>query len=62
MTIDSNISNVGTFSQISTGVTLLAKGGEAISQPDFTGTMRFDAQIGEKLEGWGLTAQFRMQF
>jgi outer membrane autotransporter protein len=60
--ITNSMSNIGTFGQVGAGITLLAAGGEAPTAPDLVGTLRVDAQIGDKIEGWGITAQARLQF
>ena len=59
---DVEMSNIGTFGQIGAGLTLSSAGGEPATQPDLLGTLRVDALVGDKIEGWGLTAQVRLQF
>ena len=60
--VDVTTSTIGTFEQIGTGLTYIVQGGDKPTEPNFASTIRLDAQFGDRLEGWALTGQARVQF
>ena len=60
--VDVKTSNIGTFEQVGAGLTFIVDGGSAPTEPKFASGIRLDAQFGDRLEGWALTGQARLQF
>jgi len=59
---DMQMSNVGTFEQVSAGLNIIGTAAAGSTEPNYIGTIRLDALFGDRLEGWSATAQARLQF
>jgi hypothetical protein len=61
-TADIDTDRIGTFGQLGIGINAVRVGNTAAGESNVYGSLRFDAQIGEQIEGWGVTGAVRIQF
>ena len=63
-TRDITLSSIGSYAELSAGVNAvrLLSPGDAGNARQLNAAVRVDARVGEDVESWGITSQFRLQF